>query len=231
MTWLAYHPKVIDKLEFIARIGLFILMASTPPGYSFSGQLEPHPDSDFDRPVDPSSRKALWTLDLARLVFCSTSKKSGVDPSREYSPSDIEDLVNGAATGGVDGVVQLVKQLRRVPISEWAEALTEYPSGEVIGLSEDTVSWEVLLALCSLQTKTTRGDEMTLRARAAAIVNNFEDFGDVDDDDESEPSVPVTACPSSLREDDLLQLLQALTKQWPILVALLEPYRAAGENL
>lgn len=228
VTWLAFHPKVEDKLEFIARVGLWILMASKPPGYSFSGQLQPKTETELYRPVEPSSRKALWTIDMARLLFCAASKKSGDDLVQEYSPSDVGDLVERAAKGGVDGVVQWVEMLRRVPVSEWAEALTEYPSGDVIGLSEDTVSWEVLLALCSLQMKTTREDESTLRARAAAIINHFENFGNVDGD-ESASSIPETECLSP-REDDLLPLLEALRKQWPVLLALLESSKAAGET-
>lgn len=229
VTWLAFHPKVEDKLEFLARIGLWVLMASRPRGYSFSGQLQPKPESELYRPVEPTSSKALWTIDMARLLFCAASKKSGDDLAQEYSPSDVGDLVERAAKGGVDGCVEWVETLRRVPVSEWAEALAEYPSGDIIGLSEDTISWEVLLALCSLQMKTTRGDESTLRARAAAIINHFEDFGNVDGD-ESASSDPETECLSP-REDDLLPLLEALTKQWPVLLALLESSRAAGETL
>lgn len=227
VTWLARRPRVIDKLEFTARVGLWILLASKPLGYSFSEEVQPKIDAKIYLPVDPLSKRALWTVDLARLMFLSmpkTHKPQDSEADHDTSPSDIGALVDGASTRGIDGVVKWVDILRRVPNNEWAQALSEYPSREVAELSETTVSWEILLALSSLQTKTTHGDPAALRARAENLTRVFEDLGCV----ENSPLLASSTIKNNSAED-WLPFVESLTRQWPILLALLESSRAPGE--
>lgn len=251
VSWLAYDARVIDTLEFVARVGLWVLLASKPFGWSFSRQVQPKTDVECFSPVHPSSKRALWTVDLARIVFGSSPSRHdrGFPPGEDrpvnerYSPSDVGDLLDGAASKGPEGVVAWVNLLRRVPSNEWAEALAEHPSQEVVDLSEATVAWEILLALSSLQTNTSRpGDPSSVQGGLLHLAHTFEEFGVVMEGVVAggEDDTPVTSLnpPEDMHitfnaegysaRERLAPVLDSLARQWPILLALLGSSRAPG---
>lgn len=128
VKWLASILEIIDYPELVARAGLWICLAGKPHGYSYSRELQPKMDSGtLDKTtVDPASKKALWTLDVARLLFGSLAETDTLrDRPKKHLMSDFKLLVTQVTDWDGIGMTQWVKNLSIVPTREWAKVLSE----------------------------------------------------------------------------------------------------------
>lgn len=162
VTWLRPVPEVKDWTELMIRTGLWIRLAVLPADVLFDTGLRPRIlrswDSNHDRsrnshvrshgsharsPRDPHvDTSAAWTVGVLKEHYLTPRCNN----RRQGHPEKLDCFLR-CVEGGQGSLTTWRDTLSATPISEWQQVLAEFPPAWIEGLDEQSVAWEVFLAL------------------------------------------------------------------------------------